>query len=327
MINYNTNELDIAYYEFMIDQIQEDQKIHEMLTISKYSHILEGFDDKQIAIYENKVIDSIMDFIKKIIEKLSNFFNKAIDAIKKVKNNASDKQLYSACEKKIKSMEKEDAKKFHTQISYNIAEIEDEIKYVKSCILDSQKLFDQAKDLFEQALPDPSKIISLYWKGEGIDRQVSAMKERVKEFSEKLNYNKEKEQGEEYIDYDAVLMILNECKAMDSEVNKAETDLKNTDKEIKFFRSWADNAVKRNINVEAAKDCRIILTDYSNCSIKLFKKYVSLYILKNNLYKGALRKFIAYKPQSASNESAEYFERLLESIMYEETGGEELCMS
>lgn len=331
-MNYCNNELDIAYYEFLLDQVQEEQKIHEMLTISKYSHVLEGFDDEQVAIYEANIITAIIEFIKKIVDKIRQFFSKALGVVKNIKNNATDKKLYDAVAEKIKNISKEDSKKFSVQINHNIAEIEDNIKDTGDKIKESKKLFDDAQSLFALVLPakvDLDRNEYQYFKFKNENERFDSLKARLHKLNSKLEEEKVKQPGVEFIDFAAITSILEECKQMDSEINKVEADLKQSDKDIVFYKNWSDKAIKMKINAEAANQCKTILAGISTYTMKVYKMHIDLYLLRNSLYKGALHKFVAFKPQSASNESVEFFDRLLESMMYNETedGGVELCMS
>ena len=73
------NSIDIMYYDNMMDLISENRKINEAIMIPT-------FHESEVALYEAKIVESILNFFKTLFEKVIQFFKKIINVVSDNKN-------------------------------------------------------------------------------------------------------------------------------------------------------------------------------------------------------------------------------------------------
>lgn len=123
------NELDILYYESLIDLEIENQKINEALMEPRFMRLFTEAND-EIALCENKVLHSLGAFLERILNKVIEFFTNIINFISDKMRFTPNPKLIKMVENRIKNMDDKD-KNFavkYTYKAYKTEWVEDDIE-------------------------------------------------------------------------------------------------------------------------------------------------------------------------------------------------------
>lgn len=316
MNNYDMNELDITYYESLLEMVQEEQKIHEMLNISKYSHVLEGFDQDQIAIYENKVIDIIMEAISGIIGKVLEHIQKVTSFIKGDKF-VPDNKLIAACEAKMKAMSTEDRDSFILKEVNPIPNINKTCQLLDDYYLMSSALYIKMTESFTQFSNNEN--------AEKNSKLIEDINSLIENYKSKTKLDEIKIESFEKVDvsFNDIKVLINDHKKLKDTANTLNKNLSISEKNVDDSKKKIDDMMK---SKKVKEDPNHLMNAYRSTYAELSsfmmaakRKHLELFTYSCRMEESILRKFVGFGTMSTSNESVEYFDKVLESMMYEET--------
>lgn len=98
-----SNNVDIMYYDYMIESSIEDYKIMELLYSTKFNNLLNE-STEEIAIYEANVFKTIAESIHKIFEKVVEFIKGLIEKITGNFFFKMNTKLIEQCKERVKSI-------------------------------------------------------------------------------------------------------------------------------------------------------------------------------------------------------------------------------
>ena len=312
------NNIDILYYDYMAEMVSENRKIMEF-TIGSSIEMKSIMESSDLVIYEGKVIDTIVNSIKEIFKKVIEFFRNLFKKVTSEEMFKPDEKLIKACNEKLKNMSKEDKDNFFVEgIS-----IRGELIYRQ----------DKVNDMIEGA----NREIEVLYKRSGtlsdkdfeeINDQKNVMDEFSKELDENINYVMNKEEmmkNAKDIDIITVELCLDPSRSTYANskqtLEKAKSVCNDMEKRMKKYEQDTDKFIKRARNemkTEVLNDYRSTIYLYTSAIMKLNRTLISLAIMQFKNEEQILRKFIAYNPSSSKQESVTYFDRLLESFIYDE---------
>ena len=294
------NNVDILYYESMIDIVSENRKIMEFITGSNIE-MKTIAESSQLAIYEANVIETIKNSIKEIFKKVIDFFR---GLFKKVTNGdffKVDEKLIKACNEKLKNMSSNDKNGFIVEgISIRGALIDrqkDVNQYIKECNEDMNTLFQNTNWLSDQKMD-----------------QLKAAKENLQDESKSfddITSDKDtfKKQAKN-VDIKTVEICLDPSLSSYADSKKVIENLKSeistVENSMKSYERKTEQFIEKNKNEYTSESInlyRSVIYLYTNCMMKAYRALLSLIIAQFKNEEQILRAFMAYKPH---NESVEF---------------------
>lgn len=285
-------ELDILYYDMMMESVIEDRKIMELSFGAKFAKQLltESWEVEDVAIYEAKVIDSIVNAIKTIFDKVVEFLSKLHDVI--FKSFTPNQKLIKACEEKIKSITVEERDgfilkniDFTDSIDDSVEPVFGSIKNIKEQLKEVMKNFNTIYDRYEEG-----NIEFLY----KVKDEVEAANTELEEKTSIENIKKSVKD----VKYDNLRDILDNYKAAKQTISDDKEFVKETEKTMKEYRKKVDTKMKNNIiervamaNLTTYKEVIYAATGYITKSLK---SITSLSITNFKNQEIILKRFIAY---------------------------------
>ena len=238
------NNMDIMYYEFMMDLETENQKIAESLFASNYVDLLveNGVDN---VIFEGNIINSIIEFIKGIFDKAVKFFKKIIDFItgKGSESNGNslkaNKVLIKKCEQKMKSMSSEDRYKFKLdKVDYT----KEDDKFVKEFL----NLSNGFEDLLDSVMQDLNSALKRFSTNKSNEKFLKH-KNNKDQLEKEKEVTKEKQENKKEVakdvNFNDIPNIIIGYKKADSEVNELEKLLTEKGKKMDNYKKQLDHYV------------------------------------------------------------------------------------
>lgn len=235
------NELDILYYDIMIESVIEDRKIMDLSFGAKFAKQLltESWEVEDVAIYEAKVIDGVINAIKTIFDKIIEFLSKLHDVV--FKTFSPNQKLIKLCEEKIKSITIEERDSFILKsidftdsISNNIEPINKLIENTKTDLKEVMKNFDT---IFERY--DEKNVDFLYKVKDNIEVAN-------KELDILSNIENIKSSAND-VQYDNLRDILDSYKLSKQSISEYKEFVKDTEKKMKEYKKKVDTKMRNNI--------------------------------------------------------------------------------
>lgn len=305
-------DLDILYYDYMIESVAENRKIMELIASS--SSILEN--SNELMIYEGKMIENIVNAIKEIFQKVIDFVR---DIIKKITGNkvfTPNEKLIKACNEKLKNMSKDEKDNFIIKGISLRGKLIGYVDWANDSLDDMYDLLDKITDECNNFTNGKTT------NGPSFNKKI--VDDCLSEIEKKENREELKKDAKD-ADIITIQFCLDPSRATYANSKNATTNAINysnkVQKEMKDMQRTMDqkvNASKNNeLNTQTMNEYRTAIYSITNCIMKLFKFTLNMSILQFKNEEAILRKFISM-PSSAKQESAAYFEGALESIIYDE---------
>ncbi len=293
------NDIDIMYYEYMIDRTIEDREIMELCIGSDLSKKLlsESENSEELAIYEANVITNIFDAIKKIFQKVIEYIKNLIENITGKKFFRVNKKLVESVNNKIKSMSSEDKDNFNL-LNIDITE------KLKENIIWGNTQHNKAIYYFNYIITETNKFLNKpYLRGEGFSQdQFNKVKSTMNDLDKELKDLSSKEEmrkDAKDIKFKDITKILDDYKSSDEEVKKLNTQFNEIIKNMKNNQRTMNNHVNlnradiiRKYDQAQLKDFRELIYIISNYIIKLSRFRMSMHILVYKNEEAILRKFV-----------------------------------
>lgn len=291
------NNLDIMYYEYMMEMSTENQKIIESLLTSKFVKLLnESSEDKETFIFEGNILESIIEFIKKIFDKIIGFFKKIIDFITgKNKNDEFkfevNKQLIEKCEKRIKEISAEDRDKFKLEKADTRKAVKDRLPKIEALFKEHDDFLKKSMEKIDNALNKTFSFDLYEWHK---PEKMEADDKTLAELTNQENIKKELTD----ITFTHIANIISEYKNGSESVDKFKNKLEECIKRYESYKKKAEKLKDRAAGEESEKT----LTELKNyifsataLLIKAAKANINLEIYNYNSQEKILKKFIEFK--------------------------------
>ena len=325
----NTN-VDIMYYEYMIDSAIEDQKIMELVYSSKFNSLLNE-STEEIAIYEATVFQTIIEAIEKVFQKVIDFVKGLIEKITGKLIFKMDGKLVERCKEKIKSMTAQERDNVRiTQINFTDEAVknsqwahEQAVKldrYLGFCIEGTNK-FLNSKDKNENKVSDEQldKLRA------GIGGIYAEMDERsnvetMRKNAKSITFSGVRDMLDDYSKSDDTMAELNKTfKPVIDQMKKNQSIMNN---HVKLNR---DTLIKRPHDQKQLLKYREIIALVSNTIIKMCKFRLNMAVLVCRNEESILRRFLSgdsadsmvnqnYKALPARESADEYFDDMYDFV-------------
>lgn len=307
-------ELDILYYDSMIESVSENRRIMEMITGSEMACTLlrESGDTAELALLEQNIFKTIWEGIKKIIQKVIDYISTTIQIIKDRKVFKPKNKLVDAVKDKIKNISQADKSEF----KLSEANISDELF---GNIGKMQQAKNRVQLVLNQAIGKTNDFIKIgkLWKGHYKDDPIFKQSE---EMSDKLAITIHNLSDEEYIKEKAKDVDYNDLTKLFDQYQKSEST---SEELVKDFKETM-NVMRKN---QKAMDSHVnnnkyeIVFKYDNEELKIFRKMIySLTSLMNSMVKfnvdmslkafrnqeAILRKFVEFKAEVKEPNNPQY---------------------
>lgn len=320
-------ELDILYYDSMIESVCENRRIMEMVTGSEMACTLlrEGSGTSaEIAVLEQNIFKTIWEAIKKLIQKVIDYITTTIQIIKDRKVFKPKNKLIDAVKDKIKNISQAEKSQFKIDNANISDELFSNIGKMNQAKNRVQHVLNQAIDKTNSFLK-VGKIVKGQFKNDPFFKQSEDMTDKlaitISDLSD-TEYIKEKAKN---VDYNDLVKLFDQYQKAEKTSDELVQDFKETMKSMRKNQKAMDSYVSNN-KYE-------VVFRYDNEELQVFRKMIySLTALMNSMVKfnvdmslkafrnqeAILRQFVEFKavakqpndPQYrlAAAESADNFE-------------------
>ncbi len=281
-------DIDISYYNTMIDMMEENKKINEEIFGSKYMQCLTE-SNKLYAIYESKITDSILNFFKKIFDKVIEFFKKLVSVISDIKNFSVNKKLLSEVENRLKNMSADEKKSISLDIELNTINKNDQY-------LDY--LLDKSEDGIKYLEEIVYNIKDLMYK----DISVEDIESELEKYDVELE---EPTKSKLVIKYNDLKEVISQYENMYTRVRSLRKQLQADQMNMNNYKKTIDSLIKRNTtkdNSAALNKYKELVTKICSGIIKINKEIIKEMQYSFRVYEKVLR-FLAPEKDSKNNEN------------------------
>lgn len=292
------NNIDIIYYETVMDLVEENRKITDSLFNIKFANHF--ITESEIGIFESSIIESITKFINEVLAKVINFIKKVYEKITSKKIFHPNKQLIDAVKVKIKALNNDERKSFYLEKINNN-------EYINQQYDICEKAYNTTNENLKDIIHTINEFI-LYGKQHD-PSDYNKVKLNVKNADKELDNivdDKYIKSNLSNVDYNKLRDILDEYEKSDKTTKKLSDTLKKTTKDMKEHQRMMDINVINNkfdLSTSSRRDtkeyslARDIIYDATNLIIKIQKSMIDLMILKFKNQQTILYQFIKFGPE------------------------------
>lgn len=290
------DNMDILYYDLLIENAQEERKINELIMIPSFAkYVCESSDE--IAIMESNVLKNIGEAIKRLFQRVIEFFTKILNKIMNKEICKPKTELVEKVKERMKSFTDADRRQF----SVKNADISG---HVKKCVdlhtLLYQKSFPVLNEYiqkFNKYVQDFNKTDASYF-GNALE-SIANINEQLDKVADPEDIKK---RGVD-VSFGDISEILKNYEMGTAITTTLRDELKASTKDMKLYQTqmttWLINSTSNSkLSTSEVGNYRNIINGMTNFVIKLQKFKLNLAILLFNNQEAILRKFVMFNGET-----------------------------